>query len=222
VLAAALTALAPGCSREKPPEAPKQAGPTTPAPPVAAAPADERPVIVAFGDSLTAGLGVDAASNYPAFLQRELDARGLRYRVVNAGVSGDTTGGGVARLGEVLAYEPKVVILELGANDGLRGLPLETTRANLDQMIAALQAAGAQVVLAGMTLPPNYGADYIRGFEQIFVDLAAKHKIPRIPFLLDNVAARPHLMQSDALHPNAAGQKIVAANVLKTLEPLLR
>ncbi len=189
---------------------------------LAKAPADDRPVIVAFGNSLTAGLGVDADSNYPAFLQRELDARGFRYRVVNAGVSGDTTGGGLARVGEVLAYHPKIVILELGANDGLRGLPLEATRANLDQMVATLQKSGARVVLAGMTLPPNYGAEYIRGFEQIFLELSDKYQVARIPFLLDNVAARPERMLSDALHPNASGHKIVAATVMKTLQPLLK
>lgn len=218
-LAAALCALAAGCSRESeqrpapvtPPSIPAAAGSTS----------DRRSVIVAFGDSLTAGPGVSSDSNYPAFLQKQLDARGRRYRVVNAGISGDTTGGGVARIDSIIAYHPEIVILELGANDGLRGLPVESTRANLDQIIAALQRAGARVVLAGMTLPPNYGPDYVRAFEHVFVDLAEKYKLPRIPFFLDNVAARPERMLGDGLHPNAAGHQIVAATVMRTLEPLL-
>jgi acyl-CoA thioesterase-1 len=190
--------------------------------PVSGGETDDRPVIVAFGDSLTAGLGVDERSSYPAVLQRELDARGYRYRVVNAGVSGDTSGGGVARVEDVLAYRPRIVILELGANDGLRGLPVATTRANLEQIIQTLQRGGARVVLAGMTLPPNYGADYVHSFERVFVDLSKEYNLPRIPFLLEGVAAHPYLMQSDGLHPNAAGQRIVAKNVLQVLEPLLK
>jgi acyl-CoA thioesterase-1 len=183
--------------------------------------ADDRPVIVAFGDSLTAGPGVHPESNYPAVLQHKLDAAGRRYRVVNLGVSGDTTGGGLARLSDVLALRPRIVVLELGANDGLRGLPVETTRANLEQIIQGLQGAGAQVVLAGMTLPPNYGAEYIRGFESVFVDLSRKYKTVRIPFFLEGVAPNPMLMLPDGLHPNAAGHRIVADHVMKALGPLL-
>ena|SRR5437867_1054294 len=183
--------------------------------------ADDRPVIVAFGNSLTAGLGVDPEANYPAVLQRKIDSLHKRYRVVNAGVNGDTTGGGVARLDSLLAYKPEIVILELGANDGLRGLPVTTTRANLEQMIVAIRGAGARVVLAGMTLPPNYGPDYIRSFEQIYVELAEKYQTPRIPFLLENVAARPGLMLDDGLHPSPAGHRIVAENVMQVLKPLL-
>lgn len=182
---------------------------------------DDRPVIVAFGDSLTAGLGLDERQSYPAVLERRLAARGYNYRVVNAGISGDTTSGGLIRVDAALAYRPKIVILELGANDGLRGLPVETTRADLEQMIQAFQRGGAKVVLAGMTLPPNYGADYVRSFEQVFVDLSNQYHLPRIPFLLEGVAAHPGLMQSDGLHPNAAGQRIVADNVMRVLEPLL-
>ena len=178
---------------------------------------DTRPVIVAFGDSLTAGFGADPGASYPDFLQKELDRRSLKWRVVNAGVSGDTTTDGLNRIPEVLSYHPSIVILEFGGNDGLRGLPLATTRANLDQMIAQLQKASARVVLAGMTLPPNYGAEYIRPFEAIYRDLAAKYKIPRIPFLLAGVGGNPKLMQRDGLHPTAAGNAIVAKTVLKTL-----
>ncbi len=186
-----------------------------------ALPADDRPVIVAFGDSLTAGPGVEPDQNYPAVLQRKLDAAGHRYRVVNLGISGDTTGGGLARLYDVLALKPLIAIVELGANDGLRGMPVETTRANLEQIVQGLQQAGVRVILAGMTLPPNYGSAYVRAFENIFVDLARQYKTPRIPFFLEGVAAVPTLLLGDGLHPNAAGCQIVAGNVLQVLEPLL-
>lgn len=175
--------------------------------------ADTRPVIVAFGDSLTAGFGADPGASYPDFLQKKLP----RWRIVNAGVSGDTTTDGLNRIPEVLSYHPSIVILEFGGNDGLRGLPLATTRANLDQMIAQLQKASVRVVLAGMTLPPNYGAEFIRPFEAIYRELAAKYKIPRIPFLLAGVGGNPKLMQRDGLHPTAQGNAIVAQTVLKAL-----
>jgi acyl-CoA thioesterase-1 len=191
---------------------------------LAAAPAsvDGHHVLVCFGDSLTAGFGVEPGLSYPDDLRKELDKLGLHWRVVNAGVSGDTTTDGLNRVPEVLSYKPAVVILEFGGNDGLRGLPLETTRSNLDQMIAQLQKGGAKVVLAGMTLPPNYGPDYIHPFEKIYVDLAAKYKIPRIRFLLEGVGGNPALMQRDGLHATAEGNVIVARNVLKTVEPVLK
>jgi acyl-CoA thioesterase-1 len=189
--------------------------------PTESAVTDDRPVIVAFGDSLTAGLGVDPGFSFPAVLERGLASKGYKYHVINAGVSGDTSSSGIVRLDSVLACKPKIVILALGANDGLRGLPVEVTRANLDQMMAALQSAGAKIVLAGMTLPPNYGADYIRSFEQVFVDLAEKYNAARIPFLREDVATVPARMQNDGLHPNVAGHKIVAANVMRALEPLV-
>ncbi|HEV2687988.1 MAG TPA: arylesterase [Bryobacteraceae bacterium] len=177
---------------------------------------------MAFGDSLTAGFGAEPGNSYPDFLQKELDQAGLRWRVVNAGVSGDTTTDGVNRLAEVLGYKPHVVILEFGGNDGLRGLPLETTRANLEQMVVTLQKAGVMVVLAGMTLPPNYGPEYIRGFEQIYRELGVKYKLTRIPFLLEGVATDRSLMQRDGLHPTARGNEKVAATVMKYLKPILR
>ena len=183
---------------------------------------DHRPIIVTFGNSLTAGFGADPGSSYPDFVQRELDRRALKWRVVNAGVSGDTTTDGLNRVGEALSYHPAVVILEFGGNDGLRGLPLETTRANLDQMIAQLRNASVRVILAGMTLPPNYGPEYIRPFEAIYTGLAAKYKIPRIPFLLAGVGGNPRLMQRDGLHPTGAGNAIVARTVFQYLEPLLK
>ena len=183
--------------------------------------ADPRPVITAFGDSLTAGMGADPSASYPAVLERSLNSKGYRYRVVNAGVSGDTSSTGLVRVDSVLAYHPKIVILELGANDGLRGLPVETTRANLELILAACQQSGARVVLAGMKLPPNYGPEYIEPFERMFVELAQKYNAARVPFLLEGVAAQPGLMQADGLHPNSAGCRIVAANVMRVLEPLL-
>src|SRR5579871_6182644 len=134
----------------------------TPSKPASPAVTDNRPVIVAFGDSLTAGFGAEPGNSYPDFLQKDVDAAGLAWHVVNMGVSGDTTTDGANRLSEVLAAKPRVVILEFGGNDGLRGLPIETTRANLVQMVETLEAAGATVILAGMTLPPNYGPEYIR------------------------------------------------------------
>ncbi len=185
-------------------------------------PSVERPVIVAFGDSLTAGLGVSAEQTYPAQLQRRLDAAGFRYRVVNAGVSGDTTAGGLRRLSWVLQSKPRLVILEFGGNDGLRGLSLAQTRSNVEQMIQRLEQAGARVVLAGMKLPPNYGADYTAQFEAMYRDLAKTYRLPLIPFFLEGVAAQPSLNQADGIHPTEEGYRYVVENVMKTIEPLLR
>jgi acyl-CoA thioesterase-1 len=188
--------------------------------PAKAAPAvDSRPAIVAFGDSLTAGFGAEPGNSYPDFLQKELDHAGLAWRVVNFGVSGDTTTDGANRVSEVLAVKPRVVILEFGGNDGLRGLPIETTKANLEQMIVELQKSGASVILAGMTLPPNYGPDYIRGFERVYQDLAVKYKLVRIPFLLEGVATNRSLMQRDGIHPTGPGNAKVAATVMRYVGP---
>jgi acyl-CoA thioesterase I len=185
-------------------------------------PIDTRPVIVAFGDSLSAGFGAEPGKSFPDYLQKDLDAAGLHWRVVNAGVSGNTTTDGLDRVSEVLAYKPRITIVEFGGNDGLRGLPLETTRTNLEQIIQKLQAAGSKVLLAGMTLPPNYGGEYVARFGQIYVDLAMKYKLERIPFLLSDVALRPGLMQQDGIHPTAQGNAIVAQTVMRYLKPLLR
>jgi len=159
--------------------------------------------------------------SYPDFLQKELDRAGLAWRVVNEGVSGDTTTDGANRLSEVLAVKPRVVILEFGGNDGLRGLPIETTRANLEQMIVALKNSPATVILAGMTLPPNYGPEYIHGFEQVYRDLAAKYELVRIPFLLEGVATDKSLMQRDGIHPTGRGNEMVAATVMKYVRAAL-
>jgi acyl-CoA thioesterase I len=172
---------------------------------------------VAFGDSLTAGYGVNGGFSYPDFLQKDING----YRVVNAGISGDTTSGGLSRIDSVTSLKPKIVVLELGGNDGLRGLPLASTRANLEQMIVELRKSGARVALAGITLPPNYGPDYIREFEKIYKDLAAKYKLPFIPFLLEGVVGVPGMMQPDGIHATVKGNEVVAKLVLRTLKPLL-
>jgi len=182
---------------------------------------DTRHRLVAFGDSLTAGFGAEPGSSYPDCLQKLIDAKKVPWRVINAGVSGDTSTDGVARLPGVLEFKPEIVILELGANDGLRGIPVEATRSNLDQLVVALQGAGARVVLAGMTLPPNYGPDYIRPFERVFTDLSAKYKLTLIPFLLAGVGGNAALMQQDGLHPTAEGNRRVAANAMRVIEGLL-
>jgi acyl-CoA thioesterase-1 len=187
-----------------------------------ASPRDDRPVIAAFGDSLTEGHGVEAAKSYPEALQRELDRRGYHYRVANLGVSGDTSTDGLARLDGVLALDPRFVILEFGANDGLRGLPVAGTKANLERMTTALEQVRAGVILAGMTLPPNYGPEYIHAFEAMYQDLAAKYRLAFIPFLLEGVAGNTMYMQDDGLHPNAAGYARVAGTVLGALEPRLK
>jgi acyl-CoA thioesterase-1 len=186
------------------------------------APPDNRPVIVAFGDSLTAGFGADTGKSYPDFLQQELDRHGYRYRVANAGISGETTTDALERLHEVTALKPAVAIVEFGGNDGLRGLPLAATRSNLDQIVAGLKGAGAEVLLAGMTLPPNYGPDYISTFQRVYSDLAAKYKVALIPFLLEGVAGTSRYMQRDGLHPTAEGNRLVAATVMRYLQPMLR
>lgn len=207
----------------KPEEARRQPPPSSvaadAAPPARAV--DNRPPIVCFGDSLTAGLGVDPGSSYPDLVQRELDQHGYHYRVVNLGESGDTSQDGLDRIALVTAEKPRLVIVEFGANDGLRGQPISNMEKNLAAMIELLQKAGARVVLAGITLPPNYGPDYIRRFTAIYPELAARYKLALIPFLLEGAAGKADLMQQDGLHPNAAGTRLVAANVLRVIEPLL-
>jgi acyl-CoA thioesterase-1 len=183
---------------------------------------EDRPRIVAFGDSLTAGLGVAAEQAYPAQLQRRLDEQSLRYRVVNAGVSGDTTAGGLRRVDWVLKSRPDFVILELGANDGLRGLKLEETKANLERIIRRCQEASVTVILAGMKLPPNYGREYTNGFEAIYPALAKQHRLTLIPFFLDGVAGSASLNQADGIHPTSEGYRIIADKVFEIVKPLLK
>jgi acyl-CoA thioesterase I len=190
--------------------------------PAAASNEDTRKVLVVFGDSISAGYGVAAGRSYPDDLQRKMDAAGYAWRVVNMGVSGDTTQGGVARMNAAIAAKPSVVLLELGGNDGLRGLPVAAMRANLEQMINAFQHGGAKVVLAGITLPPNYGPDYLREFEKTFTDLAAKYKTPFIPTIFaDIVTPDLRYFQPDHIHPTAEGAELISETVFKKMRPLL-
>ena len=223
-----LTVLAAGCGNSKPaspsspPSLPSANDDQAAVRPSPAAPNDDRPIILAFGDSLTAGSGLPPGSGYPAMLQAELDGRGYRYRVVDAGIGGDTTGGGLARVEGGLAFHPEIVILELGGNDGLRGVPIESMQSNLDELIVAFQKGGARVILAGMTLPRNFGPEYISAFEKVYPALASKHKVALIPFFLEGAAGHPELNLEDGIHPNEAGYRFVTMNVLKYLEPLLK
>ena len=178
-------------------------------------------VIVVLGDSLTAGLGVAADEAYPALVQARLRREGFAYRVVNAGVSGDTTAGGLRRLDWVLRSRPAIVIVALGANDGLRGLPVAAMRDNLVAIVTRLRGAGARVLLAGMRMPPNYGDAYTRAFAETFARVARQTGVALLPFLLDGVAGDPALNQPDGIHPNAAGQRVVAETVWRALRPLL-
>jgi acyl-CoA thioesterase-1 len=179
-------------------------------------------VVVALGDSITAGLGVAADEAFPARLEARLRAEGYAYRVVNAGVSGDTTAGGLRRVDWALRSSPEVVIVALGANDGLRGQSPPAMRANLDEIVARLQAAGARVLLAGMRLPPNYGGEYTKEFEAVFPAVARGARITLMPFLLDGVAGVPRLNQADGIHPTAAGQQVIADHIWPYLRPLLK
>ena len=178
-------------------------------------------VIVALGDSLTAGLGVAPDQAYPALLQARLQREGHAYRVVNAGVSGDTSAGGRRRVDWVLRSKPDVVIVALGANDGLRGLPVDQLRENLEAIVKRLQAAGARVLLVGMRVPPNYGDDYGRAFTAVFPAVARRTGATLVPFLLDGVAGNPRLNQADGVHPTAEGQRIIASVLWPHLQPLL-
>ena len=182
---------------------------------------DTRPIIACFGDSLTAGFGVDEKESYPHQLQDLLGERGYKYRVVNYGLSGDTTSGGVERVEQVLKDKPMIVVLELGGNDGLRGLPVKTSTENFQKMIEQFQTAGVKVIVAGITLPRNYGQDYIDEFEAMYKTLAEKYKVPLIPFLLEGAAMVPDMMQQDGIHATGKGNRVVALTVLRKVEPLL-
>lgn len=200
-------------------QAPKE---ETSAPPSAAAlPRKSLPKIVAFGDSLTAGLGLQQSANYPALLQEKLDADGFNYEVVNAGVSGDTTAGGVRRIDWALDGEVRAVILELGANDILRGQSVDEMKRNLATIIVRVKAHGAMVLLAGMEAPTNSGPEYRNAVHEAFMTLAREYQIHLIPFFLDGVAGIESLNQRDGIHPNEEGTKIVADTVYRSLRQLL-
>jgi acyl-CoA thioesterase-1 len=219
-----------GCKANQPsPEAspqPSQPEPssteTAPPPPPSQPQSDSRPLIVSFGDSLTAGYGTDPGQSYPDYLQADLDKLGYHYRVVNAGISGNTTKDGLERVNSIVAMKPEVVIVEFGGNDGLRGLRIEDSRANLDQIVSTLQASGTKIVLAGITLPPDYGRDYINQFNETYVLLAKKFRIPLLPFLLKGVFGVNGMMQRDQTHATAAGNQVVAKNLLPFVTPLLK
>ncbi|MDE2220351.1 MAG: arylesterase [Gammaproteobacteria bacterium] len=181
-----------------------------------------KPVILVYGDSLSAGYGIPVEQGWVNLLSLRLRQSGYGLQIVNASVSGETTTGGLARLPRALAaHDPRYVIIELGANDGLRGLPLATTRSNLDAMIALVAKQGRHVLLLGMRMPPNYGERYAGGYADIFAQLARHHHVALVPFLLAGVADRPALMQRDGLHPNEHGQPILLDNVWAKLRPLL-
>jgi acyl-CoA thioesterase I len=194
---------------------------TTGAPPITNATASSRPRVVILGDSLTAGLGLPMDEAYPSLLQKLIDDGGLRYEVVNAGVSGDTSAGGLARLDWALDGDVKVLIVALGGNDALRALPVEELRKNLSTIIERAQAKRIQVVLAGMEAPRNFGRDYDVRFHQVYPELAKTYMVPLVPFLLQDVAGIERLNQRDGIHPTAEGAQIVARNVWTVLKPLL-
>ena len=212
-----LALLATGCHPDTP---------ATQAPPAAAeAPAPKsQEAILFFGDSITAGLGVDPEEAYPALIQAKVDSAHLPYTVVNAGLSGETTAGGRSRVSWVLSRQPvRVFVLELGGNDGLRGIPLTDTRRNLQAIIDMVRrkAPQANIILAGMQIPPNMGPAYTADFRSIYPEAAAKNHLVLLPFLLENVGGIPRLNQRDGIHPTAEGHKIVAQTVWRTLQPLL-
>lgn len=182
---------------------------------------DTRPKILALGDSLTAGEGLLESQSYPALLQQFIDTDGYNFEVINGGLSGDTSGGGLSRLDWLLTDDVVVMILALGANDGLRGLPTEQMRNNLSQIIERAQARNVAVILAGMEAPPNFGPEYAASFRNVYIDLSRKYRVTYIPFLLEGVAGVSHLNQSDGIHPNIEGTERVAQTVWAKLQPVL-
>lgn len=184
--------------------------------------AADRPILVCYGDSITAGFGLAPGQAYPDALQRQLDELGYHYQVLNKGTSGATSKDAVANLRFILALHPAIAIVEFGGNDGLRGLPLDQTRTNLDTILTALEGAHIKVLLAGITLPPNYGPDYIQAFDKIFSDLAAKHRTAIVPMIYKNLVHVPGTIQADGIHPTAKGSEIIASMLVPVLKPLLK
>jgi acyl-CoA thioesterase-1 len=216
LLAAAAASCSSGDSRSTapPPARSEAASP-------ASVPTTPRPRIVVLGDSLTAGLGLEPGQAYPALLQKRLDTAGLKYEVVNAGVSGDTSAGGLRRVDWALDGDVKVLVVALGGNDALRGLPVEQLRENLTTIAERANARGIKVILAGMEAPPNFGPAYTASFRQTYRDVARQHGAVLIPFLLDGVAGLPELNQGDGIHPTAAGAEKVAETVWSALRPIV-
>jgi acyl-CoA thioesterase-1 len=223
LLAIGVLAAPAACTRAsegEPPDAPAARPPSPPPAPDPDAP-PERPKIVALGDSLTAGLGLVESQSYPALLQQRIDAEGYEFEVVNAGVSGDTSAGGLRRLDWALEGDVRVVIVALGANDGLRGLSVGDMKQNLVKIVARARDEGAVVILAGMEAPPNYGQEYATAFRQAFREVALKERVVFLPFLLDKVAGRSDMNQGDDIHPNARGSAVIADNLWSVLRPIL-
>ncbi len=188
----------------------------------AAAVADT-PTILVYGDSLSAAYGIPQQQGWAALLQNKLNAQYYKYKVVNASISGETTSGGLSRLSaKLVETKPAIVILALGANDGLRGLSIKAMLSNLESMIQLSKKSGAKVLLLGMKIPPNYGPQYTNAFSQTYTELSKKYQISLVPFMLENVAAKPKLIQDDGLHPNALGQPIILDNIWQTVKLLLK
>lgn len=221
-----MAGLMAGCNKDRPraeshvsqtrPSDNFRAGSGTPA-----SPQDHRPLIVASGDSLTAGYGTNAGESYPDYLQRDLNARGYHYRVVNEGISGNTSKDGVTRVRKIAAMHPAAVIVAFGGNDGLRGIPISDTETNLNTILSTLQDAHINVILGGITLPPNYGRAYISRFDAMYAKLAKTYHVPLLPFMLQGVYGTPGDMQNDGTHATAKGNQQVAKNFLPLLLPLL-
>ena len=184
--------------------------------------ADEHPTVLVLGDSLSAGFGMNVGDTWVAMLETRLNKEGYGYRVINASISGDTTSNGLRRLPRALTlHQPEIVIIELGGNDGLRGLSIDVMHDNLAAMIARARDSGAMVVLAGILIPPNYGEDYAGEFAAVYAQLAKEHELPLIPFFMEGVALDPKMMQADGIHPNVAAQTLLLDNVWKVLGPAL-
>jgi acyl-CoA thioesterase I len=225
LLIPALSACAPEVSDDSPRAARKALAVRPGARPVAApaaAPAQRAPLVVFLGDSLTAGLGLDEDQAFPAVVEREIREEGIAIRAVNAGVSGDTSAGGLSRLSWLLGQRPAVVVVGLGANDGMRALPVEETEKNLREIVRRAQAAGARVLLLGMRIPPNYGPDYAGRFEAMYPRIAEDLEVPLVPFLLEGVGGIRSLNQEDGIHPTAEGQEVLAETVQPYLEKVLQ
>lgn len=183
----------------------------------------ENAKIMVYGDSLSAAYGIPQQQGWASLLQKKLDAERYQYKVINTSISGETTSGGASRIQRALAQnKPNIVILELGANDGLRGLPIQEMTSNLNTIIQQSKKSGAKILLLGMKIPPNYGPQYTKRFSQSYVQLSQQHNIPLVPFMLENIAAKVHLIQDDGLHPNATAQPLVLDNIWPQLKPLLK
>ena len=181
----------------------------------------QQKTVVCFGDSITAGYGLDASQSYPSDLEILLAKRGFAYHVLNQGVSGNTTKDAVARVHAIVSLHPEAVVVEFGGNDGLRGLPLDTTRKNLDDVLTTLQTAKIRILLVGISLPPNYGAEYVKSFDSIYREAAARHHLALMPMIYDGIYTVPGAIQQDGIHPTAKGSQMIADHMLPLLLPLL-